>query len=290
MVMAGELPVAPCPKCGALVPMAAEFCIECRVSLRDTPIVPAEELAVIDRELAAFAIEAGAAPEADESPRFRVGTYVSVGLTIGLIALGAISKHEAAIIVGVGFGMVCAIIALFFVIGDLVFLSVRARGTGYDGARCFVRALKLGRWRNAFACLSPVAKRTAMRTALPELHCTDLHVVLDSPDELRRYWSPIVRSSGGRSRRITSWRLVPISRQPAVERYMLQMRVQTYPSWIIALIVLGLIGLIAIVVLQMTMTRSHSFAYPVMVVKHRSRWWMVSGGVYPTVDRALVQA
>ena len=96
MVVATELPLAPCPKCGALVPLVAEFCIECRVSLRDTPVVPPDELAAINRELSAFTAEAGAPPEPDTTPTFRVGTYVWCAVALGLFALGAISRSDAA--------------------------------------------------------------------------------------------------------------------------------------------------------------------------------------------------
>jgi hypothetical protein len=290
MVVATELPLAPCPKCAALVPMVAEFCTECRISLRDTPIVPPDELAAIDRELSGFTAEAGAAPEPDTTPTFRVGTYVWCAVGLGLFALGAISKGDAGIVLGWGIGCVAATIALFYLIPDLVFLSVRARSSGYDGARCFIRALKWGRWKNAFACMAPVGRgRAVARPALPNLECPELTFVLDSPAELKRYWKPIVRSGGGRTRRIMSWRLRPIGAQPRIERYMLDMRIQAYPSWIPVLILLGIIGLIAIVVLQMTMTKSQSVSYPIMVVQHRSRWYVVSGGVYPPVDRALLQ-
>ena len=138
--------------------------------------------------------------------------------------------------------------------------------------------------------MAPVGRaRAVVRPALTNLECPELTFVLDSPAELKRYWSPILRGGGGRTRRITSWRLRPISAQPRIERYMLDMHIQAYPSWIPVLILLGLIGLIAIVVLQMSMTKTQAVSYPLMVVQHRSRWYVVSGGVYPAVDRALLQ-
>jgi hypothetical protein len=95
----------------------------------------------------------------------------------------------------------------------------------------------------------------------------------------------LIRADNGLTRRITAlrFRQVPTT-SPDLETYWVDIDVEYFPTWINFLV---LAGVIIAVVCMVLLRRTYSMSFPVTVIKHRSQWSMLSGEIYPRLDRAL---
>ena len=230
--------------------------------------------------------EATAPPDLTDQPgRFRTASHVVGLITVACILATAFGRDESLRILSGFLAAMFALFALLFYGSDLVSPAVRNRRTGLAAVKCYFGAVRWRRWQSALCCLSTIARRRpAAMPSLPELDCSSFETTFISAKEVKRYWMPLAHSKGGRTRRITALRYRPILVEPTVERYWVDIDIEHYPSLIMLLI---LVGVLPYLIAYLIVRRTQSLSFPITVLKYRSQWWLLSGEVYPRVDRAL---
>ena len=277
----------PCPSCLHFISPFAQLCPRCQTEVRSTTGLAAGELEHVGEALAKLIPEADVPVDLTGQPgRFGVSSHVFAVLGIGALVLALAGSETGSIVAGV-FAALFGVVALLLYARDLGAPSVRDRRTGKSAVRCYLKAIQRRRWRGAFACLSVIARgRRVYVPPIPELRCKPQTVVFGAPDDIKTYWTAFAHPSFGAARRIQSFTLHPAPSSKAnLETYVVELNMEYYPSWI-ALFVL--IGVIPAVIVYLGIRELKTMRFHVSVLKVRSQWWLLSGEIYPRLDRALL--
>jgi hypothetical protein len=273
-----------CPLCAAVCPGRATICYRCKkpfpARMEARALEPGEVEAAV-AQIRAEAHEAGAAPDLKAQPgKLGAATYVCAVLVLAAAAFAFVSV-EGAIVLGV----ILAIPLLVALIADLVAPGARGRADATRAIRCYVAALRRGRWKTAHACLSPQARRREVRVPLIEsLKTKQAEVVMATPKDVKSYWRTIVRPSGGTIRRIAKVQLTPLVTDGDVHRHRVTLDIQSYPAWVNLFILAGILPALVLIALSTKTTTHHM---ELATYRWRSQWVLVSGEFASPVDQAL---
>jgi len=277
---------SPCPKCHQFIHPAAQLCPHCRASVHEETGLEPGELERVQHALAEIASRAGDPPDVTTQPaKIGLATRIFTVLFAVLVVASIVSTGESKVILIVLTALV-GILSIVTWIRDLGMPSVRKRTTGRDAIRCYMAAIRRGRWHHAFACLSPIARtREATTPAIAELQTKWSKVRFDQPAGVKKFWTALVRPSGWLVRTISSVRIEPAGpATPDLERYRVTLKVDYYSQWIVLTV---LVNIILCLVLYLVMRKTRELTFPLVVVKDRSQWWLVTGEPYAAIDRAL---
>jgi len=279
---------APCPFCAELIHPAALKCRHCRTFLREPgpPRPSPEELGKLGEALKRLASDTREPDLAGQPRKFGPAAPVMLVLTAASVAPAFIWKHDAPMAVGVFGGLVFGVTFLVLFGIDLVLPSVRGRATPEQGARCFLQSMRYGRWRRAFACLSPLAReRVVERRARPELGASANSFCFTEVEQLRMCWGELVRPGGATSRIVRGVSLDVQDPGEGVARANVVLRIETYPMWILLLL---LAGVIPLAIAYLIVRREHVLAFPLLLVRHRRQWWVATGDPDSALDGSFV--
>lgn len=160
---------------------------------------------------------------------------------------------------------------------DLLQESARNRRTSRGALRCFLRSVKLGRWREAHAALGePARAATETVPQIEALGSSGDTVEMSSPKGVKRYWKTLVRSTGGMTRTMLGFSAEPLWTKGDVHRYRVTVRMRAY-STAYALLMLFFGVIPGLVVVYLFFTKTFRSSYEVYVYKHKSQWWLMSG-------------
>ena len=273
-----------CPLCSAVCPGRATICYKCKKPFpaRSEPRALREgEVEAAVAQIRAEAPEASAPADLASQPRkFGVATYVMGVLLLASFGLAAVSV-EAAIIVA--FLMLLLFLIPFMT--DLRAPGARGRRDAQTTIRCYLEAVKRGRWKTAHVCLSPQARSRQVRVPIIEsLKTRPQDLVMATPKDVRKYWITIARPSGALVRRVANTKLESVVTEGAVQRHRVLMTTQSYSSWLN----FGLLfGILPALVLIAAFTRTEIHRFELAAYRWRSQWVLVSGEYASPVDKAL---
>jgi hypothetical protein len=259
----------PCPSCLTFISPMAHVCPTCKVQALGNTGVSPEELAQAKKAIAELTAAASAPPDLTGQPgRFRIASHVAAAMFVASIVIAAAGANGIRAL-GVVLAIIPGVSAIVMYIGDLAFPAVRERASGLQAVQCYFKAVKSKRWSAAFSCLSSIARaRTPRVPPMPELRCASMPVPFATAGGVKRYWSSFAQSNLGMNRWIKSMRFRPIATTPDVETYAVDLQ----------------IGYIK----DLVDRKTRSMSFPVTVIKHRSQWWLLTGEIYPRLDRALL--
>jgi hypothetical protein len=185
------------------------------------------------------------------------------------------------------FGIVLGIVLLIvWMAADITVPACLGRADSRKGALCFLRSVQYGRWRTAFACLSPIAKESAVEIPyIPEIQSPGGTTNFSTAGGLKRYWAGITRPGGfGLNRRVASLRLDPVAVEGEAHRFEAAMSIEYYPGWIL---VTFLISPLILLIQYLVLRKTHSLTFDMAVGKHKSQWWVVTGQIGSPFDRLV---
>lgn len=284
---------SPCPLCGELILLQAIKCKFCKTLLQDGPVVDAREIERIRKELGSLTVEADAPADTRSQPgKISVGTLILSLLSIASVltaVFGGMRNNEPLLVTGVVFSIVFGLFWLFVLGVDLSVPSSRGRQTGRKAVKCYLQAVRYRRWRTAWACLSPIA-RSRPEVAIPHfpgLNEPGRYSSFSTSGGLAAYWRYLIHTTSmGTARRILRYTLEPRdSTDPNIQRFHVSMKVEYYPSWIWLLI---LVALLLAVLVYLIVRRTIHLDFDMVVYKHRSQWWILTGEAGSPIDRELV--
>jgi hypothetical protein len=276
----------PCPKCSTFIHPLAQLCPHCQAQVASETGLQPGELEGVQAALATLTSQANEPADTAAQPaKFGLATQIWGAIFVGLVTLALLSSRDAAVAWAI-FATLIGVIALILFFADLAAPSVRKRRTGPEAIRCYFTAVRRGRWKSAFACLSPIARgRTATVPAIPELQSHYNIVPFEQPPNLKTYWAPLARSSGGMIRRISNIKIGPaLSLTPDVDVHSVTLKFEFYSQWVVLTVLLNVI--LFLIVYAVT-RRTREITFPVAVVKNHSQWWLVTGEAFSPIDRAL---
>jgi hypothetical protein len=230
----------------------------------------------------ALAAAADAPADTTGQPRkVRAGTWTMGALCTVLVAMIPVS--DLAAVLGVLFGGACFVSWLFMFSADMRIPGARGRDRSEDVIKCYFRAVQAGRWKVAFACLSPMARERKVEAPfIPALRTSPIVLAHTSPGMLEEYWRSIAHAgahaSKGLTRRITRIDMAPLHTQGTIHCYRVGLSIEYYPAWIGPSILLGVLPLL---VLWLALRKSYPLTFTVVAYKHRSQWWLLSGELPP---------
>lgn len=229
---------------------------------------------------------AGAEQPADttgQPTRFRTTTVVFTVLV--LMCLAVIPLGEDGRMMGILLGILFGFFWLVFFLNDLLFPGPRRRRNSKSALKCYFKGVQQARWKAAFACLAPFARNKNIVTpAVAALDAISIPAQMSSHAGVKAYWKSLIRNSHGKTRRLQSYRLTYIGGDHRVHCYRVEMKIDSYPT----LIVLGvLVGVLPLLLLYLLTRKPVKRTFDVVVVKHRSQWWLVSGEFESPLDAQL---
>jgi hypothetical protein len=273
----------PCPFCAEPISPKAVKCKHCRSFLEggEQALDPAE-FEPLKRGLMEQLAAAGEPADTRGQPgKFRTSTWVLTLLLAGSITLTALAPRgsDAPLVFGVLGIIVFGLVWLFLFLNDLAFPSVKGRSTPLEGVQCFLKAVRYGRWKSAFACLSPMARRKSQVVIpqIPELDCQGGVSNFMSAGGVKQYWQSIARPTPGFGtfRRVSKLRIYGDDQgDERIRRYRVSLTIEYYPQWIILTV---LIALLLTLILYLVLRKYHTLEFDVVVYRHKSQWWVLTG-------------
>lgn len=216
--------------------------------------------------------------------RFRKRTLTTSGAAgAGLAAWLAVrAMPEPSAPVGlVFFGWIAALVVLVcFLTDDLRWLAVRRRRRPGDALTAFVRAMQIGRYEDAYACVLPGDRndRPRLRRAVQALNLGGGRSTFADPDGFRAYWHPLF-SVPDSSVRLSGPRVVREQGDFAVvaAEFSATRRAGGWGG--------GLIG----AAVRSAMARENELGLRKLVRRVDGRWYLVNGELSSPEDQALEQ-
>jgi hypothetical protein len=241
----------------------------------------------LDGPMEALASTADAPAETRGQPgRLRASTWFVIALTV--LCLAMIPAGDALAGLGIVFGIIFFIIALAMFSNDMRIPGARGRTRPEDALKCYFRAVQGRRWKVAMACLSPMARERKVQVPLiPELQTSPVMLMRISPEQLKEYWRTIAHAGNSLTRWIKRIDTIPISTEGNIHVYRVTLSIEYYPT----LILLGILGgLLPLLILWLALRKTYVLTCNVVVYKHKSQWWLLSGELPPALPRAYVHA
>lgn len=219
-------------------------------------------------------------------------TTIVVGLisllSIIMIAGGIMMKKDGELLIVFGI-----ILLIGFGIGFLVALAndlksrISDNETALKAFKSFVCAITTNRFSKAYARLSPAA-RNLSRTTYPEVAKITISMdqpSITNPKQMKKYWKGLIKPSGSYNRTCSLKSFKILSGGGIEDKYAIaevDMKITTYPSILIALILLNLlICLIVILIVQKTET----LKFRKLMIKSNGKWYFTSGDFGGIMDR-----
>ncbi len=288
--MSAAGPTVPCPSCREFIHPAAELCPLCGADVRDGG-VPDAVVAEMRARVAELTAQAGAPADVTAAPStLRTVTVVFWILTVATFVPAFLIK-EGWIFLFLGL-FIFFLPALFLGIADLAFPSPKKRKTPEAAARCYYKGIQQRRWKVCWAALSPAGRgRHVTVPSIPDMKTVADDVDLTEPKAIKQYWKRIVLSSPtpfGMGRRILRVNVVPQGQiAPHLARVRIDLVVEYYPQWVFLFV---LVGALVAVLLYAVLRRQRNLTFDVLLVEHKSQWWVLTGEAWPPIDQAVMKA
>ena len=288
-------PTKRCPSCYTLCALSADTCHQCNAEFRgpgwqgptaQRELRPGE---VDDANHAIQTLIAAAEQPADTTGQpssFRPVTVVMTAIVV--LSLAMVPLGEGARALGVVLGVLFGTIWLVVFFGDLFFPGPRGRRDPRKAMKCYFKGVQQGRWKVVHACLAPFARNKNIATpTVAALDAISTPAQMSSVAGVKAYWKSLIRNSHGKTRRLYQYRFHPLGGDERIHYYQVELNIDSYPS----VIVLGiLVGVLPLLILYMLTRKPVKRTFHVVVIKHRSQWWLVSGEYDSPLDAQLVAA
>jgi hypothetical protein len=271
----------PCPLCAKMIKAAAKKCPHCKAFLEG--FMP-EDKEAFDERVRKLISEADDPPETCGQPgKMRPVTLVFAILTAACF-VPLFFEEQGFIIFGIIMGVALGLASITMVITDLVVPSPKGRGTAQEAAACFLKSIRFGHWAKGHSCLSPIAleKHKALSPDIAEINAVGFYNDLGSRRGFKRYWAAFTRALGTTVRRITGvrWTIEPMGDRLA--RVRTHMSIEHYNSLILLTI---LAGVLIVVIVYLCVRKTHLYTFDLLLVKHKSQWWVLTGEPNSMIDR-----
>jgi hypothetical protein len=230
-------------------------------------------------ELAAAAAELSADAESPADLTGQPGTFRTATKVFAVITLisvvAAVVGEDVVWGLGLTFGGIGFLFTLIIGLSDLVLPAARNRKTADSAVQAYFKCMQTGRWDTALATLAPSARaRTVTTPEVKELKSFRKAATRTTVKELKAYWKPFIGSHAGLNRRLAQIKVTPLDVDGHTQRHRVELRIDYYPAWAIAGI---LIGLWPAIILILVLTKKYKTTFDVTTVKYKSQWWVLDG-------------
>jgi hypothetical protein len=243
-----------------------------------------------------YASHAEEPAELDGQPgRFR-GATILCWIVFALAVVPSITSAQSAahsldsllILTFAGpFALFGVIVGIVMLRTDLVIPSMRDRSRPERAVRCYLRTIAHQNWKGAFAIVAPIALgETLVRPASSALDIGAETVRFQEPEDLQRFWSPILANGEGFYRRLSRLKIRETHTEGPLHYFRVELRVRLFPSWAMVGLRLGLWPIFPLILLT---TQRHTIVSEIPVVKHKSQWWVAAAGI-PSYDGKVASA
>ena len=242
-----------------------------------------EDAEALDRIVGPLMAQADDKAETETQPgKFRTITWVWLAVLVVsgvMIATGI----EAAMVFGTTMAIIFGLIFVVSFGNDLHIPSPRGRATLKSTMNCFFRGIKTGHWKKARACLSPVGLSTeAAPPKIKDMKIKTETLTFETLSGFKQYWKSFTRPNGTQNRSIVSYTWNADELDPNLVRIRGSLKISRYPQWIIILI---LINLPILVIVYFCVRKSAILDFDLLMVRHRSQWWVLTGALNSPTDR-----
>ncbi len=295
-------PTKSCPYCGETILKVARKCRHCKEDLTDGIVDPDQtrERLRAKEEALAKQLASGGPPAIPGSVggRFRAKNIVGMVLTAGpgLLAVALIVFGTGDVptlsIMPIVFAAIAGLCTLVGMVNDFKTPPANARTTPVAGMRAFVQSLRLGRFKYAYACLLGGERDGVSRTrkAMDTIKVNRGRFSFSSLAGFKNYWKGLARPGGGQSRRMI---ISSVSREKEEGDWALvraEVRFETYPTAVIACVLLGVPGIILGGLLALALTKRESCSLLKLMRRVNGQWCVVNGEVDSGEDHAMNMA
>jgi hypothetical protein len=280
-----------CPYCGETVLKIARKCKHCKEDLADG----ADVESIRARLRAKAQGLAGGVPEIPYTVggKFRIVTIVTGALAalslIGAFVGGNFHHLEALLGFGITGMFVFGICFLVAFANDCSVPSSRGRRTPVKGLKAFLGAIRVGRYKYAYACLLEGDKDDAerVRRAISEVSVDGGSYSFKNLAGFKEYWRTMTHASGMSMRRakLSGLREVSVSGDYAVVSA--SVTIESYPWLLLVFLPLALIPVALVISL---ITKRETVNVSKLLRRVGNQWYVVNGELDSPEDRALEQA
>jgi len=286
-------PTKQCPYCGETVLAVATKCKHCQEEIPEGGDVESirRRLAAKEEKLAKQ-LASGGLPEIPYlvGGKFRVRTMVAAGIAlVGLVmVIIGVSDYHLEELIGLGImpmiiSGVCFLVAL---INDCTVPSSSARKTPVKGLKAFLGAIRVGRYKYAYACLLDGDKDDLTRTRRPihEVKVERGEFNFKSLEGFKRYWKGLAGASGAYMRRVSlsGFSEEQVNGDCAVVSA--SVKIESYP-WPL---LIGLpFALVPVAIVIMLVTKRETVGVSKLLRKVNGQWCVVNGELDSLEDRAI---
>ena len=190
---------------------------------------------------------------------------------VGLIVAGGDQLIGVGILLAIVFGL--SFLVAF--VNDLRIPAVRGRESARDAALCFVRSLRIGSWRRAYACVQPsTLPEREMLPVIERLRIVPAQVSRRTRGGFTQYWKAVLCRRDGIIRTARGAKLSKLeTRAGQCVRVTATLRVEVYSATIYLWLLVGMLPLIVAYLVTRKKAQVH---LELLLYRHRSQWWVLA--------------
>ena len=206
--------------------------------------------------------------------RFRIRTYALGVLTVAGVSL-MVAGGVDTYLLGVLLALPCGIGFLVAFINDLLIPAPNKRQTARQAALCFVKSLRMGSWRRAYACVQPSTfPQAEMLPMIERLRIVPSQTSRRTLWGFTNYWKAVLRPRDGMVRLPRKVKLSKLeTRSGECVRMTATFRVEIYAATTYLWLLLGLIPLI---IAYLIVRKKVTVHVDLLLYRHRSQWWVLA--------------
>ena len=286
-----------CPACAESIPAGSAVCPLCGESLSGQ-LDAGQASRILDDSLASLDAHLGDRQSTEEDTRLKGGLLttktivlmVITGLCVAMIASGASMRRdgEPLIAIGIILGIIFGISVLVSLTNDYRSIHIQDCRDPAKALKNYLTAIRTKRTSKAFACLVPEARQsgrarsvkfTKIKSALGDF------TILDAAS-FAKYWTSVFKGPSGQTRSVQIKKVYKIKEgDQGLALVEAELAFSSYPSWLIALI---LLNLIICVIAIMACTKRESLTIRKLMVQRDNRWFIVEGELQGRLDQAEI--
>lgn len=286
----------PCPACAELILPEARVCPFCKEKFRNH-LSADERNHVLEGIRASLRAANRGSEEALRggmlSGKSKVLLFIELFFAVLFVwGIAGGRNAEPQLVLGIIFGILFGICVLVSLYNDHVAAHIQDADTADKAFKKYFAAIKTGRAKKAYAALVPPARKATgielVKFTNPKFERRDARTSFSSVKEFKAYWNDVLGHKSGQTRLVTLKSANTIvTPQEDIGIVEADLEFIQYSSIIVALVLLGIIGIGLAVILYYATRSVERAKITKVMIRHDGNWYLLDGAWESELDRSF---